>query len=60
MDNERIVITISDHQGLSAVVHATRSEGQWLGREVVTDEVTNEAPSVAYLAHEIASRIYDL
>lgn len=60
MDNERIVITISDHQGLSAVVHATRSDGQWIARDIVTDEVTDEAASVAYLAHEIASHICDL
>ncbi len=60
MDNERIVITISDHQGLSAVVHASRSEGQWIARDVVVEEVEDNASAVAYLAHKITDSINEL
>lgn len=60
MDLDRITIAIVDHQGLSAVVHATRSEGQWIAREVIVEEVEENASNVAYLAHEIANKICEL
>lgn len=60
MDNQRIVITISDHQGLSAVVHATKSEGQWIAREIITEEVNENATAVAMLTNIISEGINSL
>ncbi|MBD8348564.1 hypothetical protein [Dysgonomonas sp. HGC4] len=60
MDNQRIVITISDHQGLSAVVHATKSDGQWIARDIITEEVNENATAVAMLTNIISEGINNL
>ncbi len=64
MDEKYTIVVINQQNGLSATVQAIKTDGicsgQWIAREVVTEEVSEEGGHTSYLAQEIAAKICEL
>ncbi|MFR9165018.1 MAG: hypothetical protein ACLVKO_01870 [Dysgonomonas sp.] len=59
-DEKYTIVVINQENGLSATVQAIKTNGQWLAREVVTEEVSEEGGYTSYLASEIAAKVCEL
>ena len=59
-DEKYTIVVINQENGLSATVQAIKTNGQWLAREVITEEVSEEGGHTSYLAQEISAKICEL
>lgn len=59
-DQKYTIIVVDQTSGLSATVQAINTDGQWLAREIVTDEVYQEGGYTSTLASKIANLISEL
>lgn len=59
-DCKYTIVVVNQENGLSATVQAIRTNGQWLAREVVSEEVSEEGGYTSFLAQEIAAKICEL